>query len=123
MVMTYRMVLKMIFMRAITVQLMMILVTQQVVTYYYYYDIDRSYANGLETMLGLSYKDFGLTAQTLLEDVSWGNAGDTYIKASYSYALPKDFSLDTALGLYAYQDSGDFEDNLGTTESFWFPSL
>ena len=71
-------------------------------------------------MLGLSYKDFGLTAQTLLEDVSWGNAGDTYIKASYSYALPHDFSLDTALGLYAYQDSGDFEDNLGTTESFGF---
>ncbi len=46
--------------------------------------------------------------------------GNTYIKASYSYALPKDFSLDTALGLYAYQDSGDFEDNLGTTESFGF---
>ena len=89
-------------------------------TYYYYYDIDTSDANGLETMLGLSYKDFGLTAQTLLEDVSWGNAGDTYIKASYSYALPKDFSLDTALGLYAYQDSGDFEDTLGTTESFGF---
>ena len=34
-------------------------------TYYYYYDIDTSDANGLETMLGLSYKDFGLTAEKL----------------------------------------------------------
>ncbi|RKG33531.1 TorF family putative porin [Acinetobacter tianfuensis] len=87
-------------------------------TYYYYYDIDTNDANGFETMLGLSYKDFGITAQTLLEDVAWGNAGDTYIKGTYSYALPKDFSLDTALGLYLYEKSGDFIED--STESFGF---
>ncbi|OTG76974.1 hypothetical protein B9T33_15690 [Acinetobacter sp. ANC 5054] len=87
-------------------------------TYYYYYDIDTSDANGLETLVGLNYKDFGLTAQTLLEDTLWGNTGDTYFKASYSYPLPQDFSLDTALGLYAYKKSGDFIE--GTTESFGF---
>ena len=60
-------------------------------------------------MLGLTYKDLGITAQTLLEDLDWGNAGDTYLKASYSYALPKDFSLDTALGLYLYDKNGPIE--------------
>ncbi|KGT46798.1 MULTISPECIES: TorF family putative porin [Acinetobacter] len=87
-------------------------------TYYYYYDIGTKDANGFETMLGLSYKDFGVTAQTLLEDTAWGNAGDTYIKGTYSYALPNDFSLDTALGLYIYEESGDFIPD--STESFGF---
>ena len=87
-------------------------------TYYYYYDVGNSDSNGFETNLGLTYKDFGVTAQTLLEDTAWGNAGDTYLKATYSYALPQDFSLDTALGLYAYEKSGDFIE--GTTESFGF---
>lgn len=87
-------------------------------TYYYYYDLDTKDANGFETMLGLNYKDFGITAQTLLEDTLWGNTGDTYIKATYSYPLPNDFSLDTALGLYLYEKSGDFVE--GTTESFGF---
>jgi len=86
-------------------------------TYYYYYDIGNSGSNGFETMLGLTYKDLGITAQTLLEDLDWGNAGDTYLKASYSYALPKDFSLDTALGLYLYEKDGDIE---GTEDSFSF---
>jgi len=88
------------------------------VTYYYYYDIGTKDANGFETMLGLTYKDLGITAQTLLEDTLWGNTGDTYLKASYSYALPKDFSLDTALGLYIYEESGDFIED--STESFGF---
>ena len=86
-------------------------------TYYYYYESDVE-SDGFESMLGLSYKDLSLSAQTLLEDTTWGNAGDTYFKAAYSYALPKDFSLDTALGLYAYEKSGDFVE--GTTESFGF---
>lgn len=85
-------------------------------TYYYYYESDVE-SNGFELLLGMSYKDLGVTAQTLLEDTTWGNAGDTYIKGTYSYALPNDFSLDTALGLYAYEKSGDIE---GTTESFGF---
>lgn len=87
-------------------------------TYYYYYDVGNSDSNGFETNLGLTYKDFGVTAQTLLEDTAWGNTGDTYIKGSYSYALPHDFSLDTALGLYFYKDSGDFIPD--STESFGF---
>ncbi len=87
-------------------------------TYYYYYDINTSDANGFELLLGLNYKDFGVTAQTLLEDTIWGNAGDTYFKATYSYPLPNDFSLDTALGLHTYEKNGDFVK--GSTESFSF---
>ena len=86
-------------------------------TYYYYYESDEE-TNGFELLLGLSYKDLGITAQTLLEDTTWGNAGDTYIKGTYSYALPNDFSLDTALGLYAYEKSGDYVEE--TSESFGF---
>ena len=89
-------------------------------TYYYYYDVDSSDNNGFELLLGLDVAGVGITAQTLLEDTLWGNTGDTYLKASYSYALPKDFSLDTALGLYFYKDSGDFEAGLSTTEEFGF---
>ncbi|CAM9106761.1 TorF family putative porin [Acinetobacter pseudolwoffii] len=87
-------------------------------TYYYYYDVGNTDSNGFETMLGLSYKDFGISAQTLLEDTAWGNTGDTYLKGSYSYALPHDFSLDTALGLYIYKESGDYIPD--STESFGF---
>ena len=80
---------------------------------YVYTNTDDS--NGFEVVLGLSYKDLSLNAQTLVNDVVWGNAGDTYLTASYSYALPKDFSLDTTLGAYIYEDKGKYIDE--TTES------
>ncbi|NNH87070.1 TorF family putative porin [Acinetobacter terrae] len=89
--------------------------------YYVYYPSDDS--NVFETLLGLNYKDFSFTAQTLTDDVIWGNAGDTYFLASYSYPLPKDFTLNTSLGAYYYSDSGDFEEALGTTEDFNFRHL
>ncbi len=37
-------------------------------TYYYYYETDNSDTNGFETLLGLSYKDFGVSCTSLLED-------------------------------------------------------
>lgn len=89
-------------------------------TYYYYYNIETEDANGFELLLGLDYKGVGLTAQTLLEDTAWGNTGDTYFKAAYSYALPKDFSLDTALGLYYYTQDGDFIPDAATKNDFGF---
>jgi uncharacterized protein (TIGR02001 family) len=75
---------------------------------YVYTNTDDS--DGFEVVLGLSYKDFGITSQTLVKDVVWGNAGDTYLAASYSYALPKDFSLNTTLGAYIYEDKGKYID-------------
>lgn len=83
--------------------------------YYYYYEADNTDVNGFELTLGLNYKDFGVTTNTLLQDTTWGNAGDTYIAGSYSYGLPYDFSLNSTLGLYYYSDSGDYEGN----EDYW----
>lgn len=87
--------------------------------YYLYYgsDVDSDFA---ESMLGLNYKDFSLTAQTVLQDSAFGNTGDTYFLGSYSYALPKDFTLNSSIGLYYNSDSGDYESDLNTTEDFNF---
>lgn len=74
-----------------------------------------------ETKLGLSYGAFGLTAQTLLNDVTFGNTGDTYWVASYTTPVAKDFTFTGQLGLYTYEKDGDFV--LGTTESAGFRHL
>lgn len=88
-------------------------------TYYYYHksDVDSDFP---ESIVGINYKDFSLTAQTALHDSIFGNTGDTYILAGYSYALPKNFTLNTSLGLYYNNDSGDYESALNTTEDFNF---
>ncbi|MDO4223384.1 MAG: TorF family putative porin [Acinetobacter sp.] len=85
-------------------------------TYYYYYPADD--ANVLESLLAFNYKNASLSAQTLTKDVVWGNAGDTYLLASYSHDLPKDFSLNTALGAYYYNKEGKFISE--TKEKFAF---
>lgn len=85
--------------------------------YYVYTNTDD--ADGLEVVLGLTYKDFGITSQTLVKDLVWGNAGDTYIAATYSYPLPQDFSLNATLGMYLYEDTGKYiEETKADTFSF-----
>ena len=85
--------------------------------YYYYYESDAD-VDGLESVIGVNYKNASLTAQTLWDDVTWGNTGDTYLLASYSHALPRDFTLNTALGMYYYND--DKSKYFDTTEDFGF---
>lgn len=88
--------------------------------YYLYSDSDVD-SDFPESMLGINYKDFSLTAQTVLHDSVFGNTGDTYILGSYSYKLPKEFTLNTSVGLYYNNDSGDYEGKLyDTTENFNF---
>ena len=55
----------------------------------------------------LSYRDFSLALCVLLADASFGNAGDSYINASYSYELPQNFMLNTAIGFSLYNDQRD----------------
>lgn len=88
--------------------------------YYYYYESDAD-ADALESVLGVNYKDLSLTAQTLWDDVNWGNTGDTYLLAAYSHPLPRDFTLNTSLGLYYYND--DASPYFETTEDFGFRHL
>lgn len=75
-------------------------------TVYYYYPGWES--TGYETLLGVNYGGFGLTAQTLLNDVTFGNKGDTYFVASYEHELPMDFTLTGKLTAYKYTKKGDF---------------
>ncbi len=79
------------------------------VTGYVYYNGKNS--NALETKLGIAYGAFGLYAQTLLDDVVWGNKGDTYITATFSQPLPYDITLSLNLGYYIYNKEGKY---LGT---------
>lgn len=73
------------------------------------------HANALETKLGLAYKGVSLNAQTLLNDVVWGNRGDTYWTAGYSHALSYDLTLSGVLGWYTYNKEGKF---WGTQDPF-----
>jgi uncharacterized protein (TIGR02001 family) len=90
-------------------------------TIYYYYPGWES--TGYETMLGLTYGSFGLTAQTLLNDVTFGNAGDTYVVASYSQPLPMGFTGAAKLGAYYYTKDGDFVPETADSEDVGFRHL
>ena len=81
-----------------------------------YYYINGKHANAFETKLGVSYGPVSLTAQTLLNDTVWGNRGDTYWTAVYSYALPYDITFTGTLGAYMYKKEGKY---LGTTDTLF----
>ena len=87
-------------------------------TVYYYYPGWES--TGYETMLGLTY---GMTAQTILNDVTFSNAGDTYFVASYTKPLPKDFTFTGKLGTYLYTKDGEFIKETKDSEEFGFRHL
>jgi uncharacterized protein (TIGR02001 family) len=79
-----------------------------------YYYINGKHANAFETKLGLAYGDFAVSAQTLLNDVVWGNKGDTYVTLNYTHALPYKITFLGSLGGYVYKKEGKF---LGTTDT------
>lgn len=74
-------------------------------------------STGYETKLGLSYGEVSVTAQTLLNDVTFGNTGDTYFLATWTHALPKDFTFTGQLGAYAYGKHGDFINSTDPTKA------
>ena len=65
-------------------------------------------STGYETILGLSYKQFSVTAQTLLNNVTFGNKGDTYFLATYAPSLPAGFTGKAQVGVYYYGDDDEF---------------
>ncbi|MGO4329272.1 TorF family putative porin [Cupriavidus sp. 2TAF22] len=79
-----------------------------------YYYINGSHANALESRLGLSYGPFSLNAQTLLNDVVWGNKGDTYWTLVYTKTLPYGITFTGTVGAYTYKKEGKY---LGTTDT------
>lgn len=75
-------------------------------TYYYY--INGTASNAPETKLALTYGPVTFSAQTLLQDVVWGNKGDTYWSAVYTRALPYQLSFSATLGFYTYTEEGKY---------------
>ncbi|OWW21594.1 TorF family putative porin [Noviherbaspirillum denitrificans] len=77
--------------------------------------INGKHANAFETKLAVSYAEFTLAAQTLLNDVVWGNKGDTYWTFNYTRSLPYNITFLGSLGYYTYSKEGKF---LGTRDTF-----
>jgi len=91
---------------------------------YVYVNVDES--DLLEAVATVSYADFYVGFQRLLTDGWWGNSGDTYWKAGYSFALPQDIGLALDYGYYTYEKSdnaqlgGKTASNQVTTSSSGF---
>jgi uncharacterized protein (TIGR02001 family) len=79
-----------------------------------YVYINGKHADAVETKLGVSYGDFSVAAQTLLNDVVWGNKGDTYWTLNYLKPLPYEITLNASLGYYTYKKEGKY---LGTVDT------
>jgi len=73
-------------------------------------------STGFETKLGLNYGEVAVTAQTLLNDVTFGNVGDTYFVGTWTHALPKDFTFTAQVGAYLYNKHGDYIDSTDPTK-------
>lgn len=79
-----------------------------------YYYINDGHANANETKLGLAWGAFNVFAQTLLNDVVWGNRGDTYWSFNHSHPLPGGLTLSSSAGWYSYKKEGKY---IGTTDT------
>jgi uncharacterized protein (TIGR02001 family) len=72
-------------------------------TQYVYLHVDKS--DLTEGNVKLTYMDGYIRTQTLLNSGWWGNSGDTYVTAGYSFSLPKDFGLALDYGYYFYNNN------------------
>lgn len=79
-----------------------------------YVYIKGKHADGLETKLGVGYGAFTLNVQTLLNDVVWGNRGDSYWTLNYNTALPQNIALNVSLGYYSYKKQGKYLGSVDT---------
>lgn len=81
-------------------------------TQYYYINVDDS--NLLEMFGTLGMGPVTLGFKYLLQDGFWGNAGDTYLTATYAADLPKGFKFSGTAGYYLY-DKSDSKEICGGT--------
>jgi len=88
---------------------------------YVYVDVDDS--NLLEATGKLTFNDFYVGAQYLLQDGWWGNAGDVYWKAGWSTSLPQDITLALDYGYYTYDKGDSSKLGTATTSSSGFRHL
>ena len=76
--------------------------------------INGAASNAFETKVALAYGRVTASAQTLLNDVVWGNRGDTYFSLLYTQPLPFGISFAANLGYYTYNKEGKY---LGTVDT------
>jgi len=60
---------------------------------------------------------------TLLDDVTWGNEGDTWWTISASKKIGRGFTVSATAVFYSYENAGQFESSLGTTNDDGFKNL
>ncbi len=73
-----------------------------------YYYINGQDSTGGETNFALRYGDWTASAQTLLNDVIWGNSGDTYWSVKYAKTFENKLNLTATLGAYTYSEVGTY---------------
>jgi uncharacterized protein (TIGR02001 family) len=61
-----------------------------------------------EAVLAATFGPVTVGAKYLLEDVAWGNQGDTYFTVDFAQDLPSEFKFAAQLGYYLYTDDGEF---------------
>jgi uncharacterized protein (TIGR02001 family) len=76
------------------------------VIYYAYTGVGN--ADGAELALSAGIGNASLGINYLLQDLTWGNQGDTYFNLSYAQPLPSDFSLSGSLMYYMYTKDGKY---------------
>lgn len=62
---------------------------------------------GFDALAAVTYKELTMSMTVMLADVAFANAGDMYISAAYSHALPYEFMLNTSIGASIYNSSRD----------------
>ncbi len=83
---------------------------------YVYVNVDDSDLTELKAKL--SFADFYVQAQYLLNDGYWGNSGDTYWTAGWSTSLPGEIGLALDYGYYTYDNNDTAKiGGAGTTTS------
>lgn len=68
---------------------------------------EKRQTTGTEWITQLDYQNLALSMAVSLSDVNYGNAGDVYLSAGYSYELPQDFAINTLLGVNVFNSSRD----------------
>lgn len=74
--------------------------------YYAYTGVEES--DGVEIILTAGFGNASLGVNYLVQDLLWGNKGDTYITLGYTQPLPSDFSLAGTLMYYLYTEDGKY---------------
>ena len=80
---------------------------------------DHRRTTAFDVLAEVAYKDLSLNAAVILADASFGNAGDTYLSARYSHALPQDFLFNASIGCSVYNSQRD-DNIIQTTQNFAF---